>query len=282
VKPYTNKRIADESRYWGIYSSAEAVLSRRQVDIVNKLKARLAVITGGSKGIGRNVALRFAVAQDNIIIVHYDPDEKDAAETLRALRQLGVEAESYKIDVSSFEAVDSLFKDIFSKHKKIDVLVNNAGITRDSLLMRMTEDQWDTVIRVNLKSVFNCTHAVLRSMIKERQGCIVNIASVVGQIGNAGQANYSASKAGIMGFTKTVAREVAPRGVRVNAVAPGFIDTEMTAVLPDTVKESFMKQIPLGKIGRPEDVAEAAYWLCTDAASYITGQIIHVNGGMYM
>jgi 3-oxoacyl-[acyl-carrier protein] reductase len=201
---------------------------------------------------------------------------------LSALARLGVGAESYKVDVSSFGAVNSLFENILSKYKKIDVLVNNAGITRDCLLMRMTEELWDSVIEVNLKSVFNCTHAVIRSMIKERNGRIVNVASVVGQIGNPGQANYAASKAGIMGFTKTVAREVAPRGITVNAVAPGFIDTEMTAVLSDKVKESFNQQIPLGRIGTPEDVAEAAYWLCSDAASYITGQVIHVNGGMYM
>jgi len=149
-------------------------------------------------------------------------------------------------------------------------------------LMRMSEQDWDTVIQVNLKSVFNCTQAVVRAMMKERYGRIVNIASVVGQIGNAGQANYSASKAGIMGFTKTVAREVAPRGITVNAVAPGFIDTEMTAVLPEKVRESFIQQIPLGRMGKPEDVAETVYWLCSDAAGYITGQIVHVNGGMYM
>jgi 3-oxoacyl-[acyl-carrier protein] reductase len=246
------------------------------------VNSRVVVVTGGSRGIGRSVALRFAHAGDNVVIVHYDPDENHANETLSALARLGVGAESFKVDVSSFKAVNSLFEDILSKYKKVDVLVNNAGITRDCLLMRMTEELWDSVIEVNLKSVFNCTHAVVRPMIKERSGRIVNIASVVGQIGNAGQANYAASKAGIMGFTKTVAREVAPRGITVNAVAPGFIDTEMTAVLSDKVKESFNQQIPLGRIGTPEDVAETAYWLCSDAASYITGQVIHVNGGMYM
>ena len=240
------------------------------------------VITGGSRGIGRSVALRFAEDRPKIIIVHYDPDEVEANKTLDELAQQGVIAESHKIDVSSFEPVASFFKDILSKYEKIDVLVNNAGITRDALLMRMTEDEWDTVIRVNLKSVFNCTHAVVRSMIKKRGGRICNIASVVGQTGNAGQANYAASKAGIMGFTKTVAKEVAPRGVTVNAIAPGFIDTEMTSVLPEKVREIFLGQIPLGKMGKPEDVAEAAHWLCSDAASYITGQVIHVNGGLYM
>jgi 3-oxoacyl-[acyl-carrier protein] reductase len=252
------------------------------ISIVDSGNQKTVVITGGSKGIGRSVALRFAEERPRIIIAHYDPDEVEANKTLNELAQRGVTAESHKIDVSSFEPVASFFKGIFLKYEKIDVLVNNAGITRDALLMRMTEDEWDTVIRVNLKSVFNCTHAVVRSMIKQRGGRICNIASVVGQIGNAGQANYAASKAGIMGFTKTVAREVAPRGITVNAIAPGFIDTEMTSVLPEKVRKIFIGQIPLGKMGKPEDVAEAAYWLCSDAASYITGQIIHVNGGMYM
>ena len=249
---------------------------------MNNANSKVVVITGGSRGIGRSVALKFAEEKTRIIIVHYDPDEVESNNTLNALAQRGVEAESHKIDVSSFETVESFFKDILSKYNRIDVLVNNAGITKDALLMRMTENDWDSVIAVNLKSVFNCTHAVVRSMIKQRSGRIVNIASVAGQIGNAGQANYAASKAGIMGFTKTVAKEVAPRGITVNAVAPGFIDTEMTAVLSEEVREGFMRLIPLGKVGKPEDVAEATYWLCSDAASYITGQIIHVNGGMYM
>ena len=244
--------------------------------------SRVVVITGGSKGIGRSVAYRFAEEKARIVLMHYDPDDSASEETLSTLAQKGVDAESLKVDVSSYEKVAASFKDILSRFEKIDVLVNNAGITKDTLLMRMSEADWDAVINVNLKSVFNCTQAIVRSMIKKRSGKIVNIASVVGQIGNAGQANYSASKAGIMGFTKTVAREVAARGINVNAVAPGFIDTEMTAVLSEKVKESFIQQIPLGKLGKPEDVAEATYWLCSNEASYITGQVIHVSGGMYM
>jgi 3-oxoacyl-[acyl-carrier protein] reductase len=250
--------------------------------VVSNSSSRVVVITGGSRGIGRALALRFGEEKARIVIVHYDPDEDASNETLGELGQKGVKAESYKVDVSFFEAADLLFKNIISKYEKIDVLVNNAGITRDTILMRMTEEAWDTVIRVNLKGIFNCTQAVVRPMIKQRSGRIVNISSVVGQIGNAGQSNYAASKAGIMGFTKSVAREVAPRGITVNAVAPGFIDTDMTAVLPEKVRQSFMQQIPIGRIGKPEDVAEAAYWLCSDSAGYITGQVIHVNGGMYM
>ncbi len=243
---------------------------------------RVVVITGGSKGIGRAVALKFAAEGARIIIVHYDPDESASRQTLNALDKMGVEGQSYRTDVSSFEAVEGLFDEILLKFEKIDVLVNNAGITRDTLLMRMGEDAWDSVMGVNLKSVFNCTKAVIRSMVRQRGGQIVNISSVVGLIGNAGQSNYAASKAGIMGFTKSIAREVAGRGITVNAVAPGYIDTEMTAGLSDKVKETFLQQIPLGRIGKPEDVAEAVYWLCSKGASYITGQIIHVNGGLYM
>jgi 3-oxoacyl-[acyl-carrier protein] reductase len=243
---------------------------------------RVVVITGGSKGIGRAVSMRFAGEKARIVLVHYDPDEKTAEETLKTLAEQDIEAESHRVDVSSFEVVDALFKDILSRFGRVDVLVNNAGITRDTLVMRMSEDEWDMVLRVNLKSVFNCTHAVIRPMVKQRGGSIVNISSVVGLIGNAGQANYAASKAGILGLTKSVAREVAARQVRVNAVAPGFIQTEMTDVLPDQVKEGFLQQIPLRRIGTPEDVAEAVYWLCSDAAGYITGHTIHVNGGMFM
>jgi len=242
---------------------------------------RIVVITGGSKGIGRSVAFRFAQEKANIIIV-YSTDETAARQTLDVLKSSGVEAESHKVDVSSFSEVEDLFSKILDKYGRVDVLVNNAAIARDTLLVRMEEKQWDSVINVNLKSVFNCTRAVIRPMIKERRGWIVNISSVVGQIGNIGQANYSASKAGIIGFTKSVAREVASRGIRVNAVAPGFIETDMTASFPERVKEEFLRQIPLGRIGKPEEVAEVVYWLCSEASSYLTGQVIHVNGGLYM
>ncbi len=244
--------------------------------------SRVVVITGGSKGIGRAVALKFGEEKARVILVHYDPDESAVNETLNELTQLGVEGESHKVDVSSFEAVGGLFKEIISKFERIDVLVNNAGITRDTLLMRMGEDVWDSVIKVNLKSVFNCTHAVVKSMVKQRKGNIVNISSVVGAIGNFGQSNYAASKAGIIGFSKSVAREVAGRGITVNAVAPGFVETDMTAVLSEKVKTAFLEQIPLGRVGKPKDIAETVYWLCSKGASYITGQVIHVSGGMYM
>ncbi len=245
-------------------------------------KSRIVVITGGSRGIGRSVALKFAEETATIVVVHYDPDDAPADETMDLLNSMGVKAEVKRLDVSSFSDVDLFFKDVISRHETIDVLVNNAGITRDSLFMRMKETDWDAVISVNLKSVFNCTQAVIRAMSKQRKGRIVNLASVSGQMGNIGQSNYSASKAGVMGLTKTIAREVAGRGITVNAVAPGFIDTEMTAVLPEKVKQNMLLQIPAGRIGKPEEVADAVYWLCSDAASYITGQVIHVNGGMYM
>ncbi len=244
--------------------------------------ARVVVITGGSKGIGRSVALKFAGEKAKIVLVHYDQDDEAVLETSRLLSGLGAEVEGRRVDVSSREEADGLFNEVMDRHGRVDVLVNNAGITRDTLLMRMSEQDWDTVIAVNLKSVFNCTRAVIQAMIKQRGGRIVNISSVVGLIGNAGQSNYAASKAGILGFTKSVAREAAPRGITVNAVAPGFIATEMTEVLPQKVKDAFMEKIPLGRIGEPLDVAEAVYWLCSDAAAYVTGQTIHVNGGMFM
>ncbi len=243
---------------------------------------RTVVITGGSKGIGRSVAYRFAEENARIVLIHFDASDDSCNETLDQLKAKGVAAEGYKADISSFQVAEGLFRDILEKYERIDVLINNAGITRDTLLLRMSEEMWDDVLRVNLKSVFNCTKSVIRAMSQQRRGAIVNISSVVGQIGNFGQSNYAASKAGIMGFTKSIAREVAARGINVNVVAPGFIDTEMTEVIPEKAKEAFLKQIPFGKMGQPEDVAEAVYWLCTEAAGYITGQVIHVNGGLYM
>jgi len=243
---------------------------------------RTIVITGGSKGIGRAICLRFAREGERIVFVHYDPDDLAEKKTLELLDKMNVEARSQKLDVSSFRDVEEFFQRVIKDFQRVDVLVNNAGITRDAFLVRMSEEQWDQTLQVNLKSVFNCTKAVMRSMIKEKSGRIINISSVVGQIGNIGQSNYGASKAGIMGFTKTVARELASRGITVNAVAPGFINTEMTQNLPDKAKETFLSQIPLGRIGEPDEVADTVYWLASEGATYITGQVIHVSGGLYM
>jgi 3-oxoacyl-[acyl-carrier protein] reductase len=243
---------------------------------------RVVVVTGGSKGIGRAICLRFAREEAIVLFVHYDPDDIAANETLRLLESMDVRTKAEKLDVSSFRDVEGFFREVVGEFQRIDVLVNNSGITRDALLMRMSENQWDQAISVNLKGVFNCTRAVARSMIRQSSGRIINISSVAGEIGNIGQANYAASKAGIMGFTKTVARELATRGITVNAVAPGFIDTDMTKNLPEKAKEIFMSQIPMGRIGEPGEVAEVVYWLASEGASYVTGQVIHVNGGLYM
>jgi 3-oxoacyl-[acyl-carrier protein] reductase len=243
---------------------------------------RVVVVTGGSKGIGRAICLRFAGEGGRIAFVHYDPDDVAADETLKLLEHKGVEAKARKLDVSSFANVEGFFQEIVEEFQGLDVLVNNSGITRDALFLRMSEEQWDQALSVNLKGVFNCTKAAVKTMIKNRSGRVINISSVAGQIGNIGQSNYAASKAGIMGFTKSIARELATRGITVNAVAPGFINTEMTRSLPEKAKESFLSRIPMGRVGEPEEVAEVVYWLASEGASYITGQVIHVNGGLYM
>jgi len=243
---------------------------------------RVVVVTGGSTGIGRAICLRFAGEGTKIVFVHYDPDDAAADETLALLRDRGAEAKASKLDVSSFADVQGFFHQIVEEFQGIDVLVNNAGITRDTLFLRMSEDQWDQALSVNLKGAFNCTKAAVSRMVKQRSGRIVNISSVVGEIGNIGQANYAASKAGILGFTKSIARELATRGITANTVAPGFINTEMTRSLPEKTKELFMNQIPMGRMGEPEEVAEVVYWLASKGASYLTGQVIHVNGGIYM
>jgi 3-oxoacyl-[acyl-carrier protein] reductase len=243
---------------------------------------RVVVVTGGSRGIGRAICLRFAREGARIVFLHYDPDDVASDETLKLLEDQGVKAKAVKLDVASYAAVEEFFQGVAEELQGPDVLVNNSGITRDALFLRMSEEQWDQALSVNLNGVFNCTKAAVRTMIKKRSGRVINISSVVGQIGNIGQANYAASKAGIMGFTKSIARELAHRGITVNAVAPGFINTEMTRNLPEKAKDSFMSRIPMGRVGEPEEVAEVVYWLASEGASYITGQVIHVNGGLYM
>ena len=244
---------------------------------------RVAVVTGGSRGIGRAIIIELAGPEQRVVFNHYDPpDDTAAGETIEMAQNRGCEIEGVRLDVSDYQAVHAFIKKVVESYGRVDILINNAGITRDNLLSRMKEVDWDAVLSVNLKSVFNCTQAVARYMMKQRYGRIVNIASVVGAMGNAGQANYAASKAGIMGFTKSVARELASRNVTVNAVAPGFIETEMTAQLPEKAKEAFLAQIPLGRAGQPEDVAQVVKFLISEEASYITGQVIHLNGGMYM
>ena len=243
---------------------------------------RVLYITGGSRGIGRAVAYRLAEPNSTVVINHFDPEPDMAEETAAVLRDRGCQVDIQYFSVADRLAVEEHFKATREKFGRVDVLVNNAGLTRDALVLRMKEEDWDLVINVNLKGVFNCSQAAAKIMSKQRYGRIVNLASVTGVIGNVGQANYSASKAGVIGLTKTLARELAPRQVTVNAVAPGFIETDMTTNLPDKVKQYFMDMIPLGRAGQPEDVAEAIAFLASDPASYITGQVIHVGGGMYM
>ncbi len=243
---------------------------------------RIVVITGGSRGIGRAIALHMAGADTKIYFNYSGRDSTDAEETIKLIADAGGSAWAARVDVASRADVENFFNKIVEECGRVDVLVNNAGITIDGLLVRMKEEDWDRVLAINLKGAFNCMQAAAKTMMKQRAGRIINMASVVGVMGNAGQANYTASKAGLIGLTKTAARELAPRGITVNAVAPGFIDTPMTASLSEKVKEAMLAQIPLGRFGQPEDVAEVAAFLASDKASYITGQVIHVNGGMYM
>lgn len=242
------------------------------------LSGRVALVTGASRGIGRSVAETLAGA--GALVVGAARGEH-AAETVEAIRARGQRAEAVAMDVTDAASVQGVVEDVVKRHGRIDVLVNNAGITRDQLLMRMKRDDWDAVLATNLTGTFACTQAVLRPMLKQRGGRIVCVTSVVGQMGNAGQSNYAASKAGIIGFVKALAREVASRGITVNAVAPGLIDTEMTQAVGEAAREQWSAQIPLGRLGAPADVAAAVCFLASDAASYITGHVLAVNGGMY-
>ena len=245
------------------------------------LEGTTALVTGASRGIGKAIALRLAKEGANIAI-NFAGNVAAAEEVKAAIEADGGKAILVQADVSDSAAVDAMVKTVVDTFGGIDILVNNAGITRDGLLMRMKEEDWDAVLNTNLKSIFLCTKAVSKLMMKKRSGRIVNMSSVVGVNGNAGQANYSAAKAGAIGFTKSMAKELAGRGITVNAIAPGFIQTDMTAVLPEAVKESMAKSIPLGRLGAPEDIAGTVLFLVSDCASYITGQVINVDGGMVM
>jgi 3-oxoacyl-[acyl-carrier protein] reductase len=244
------------------------------------LKGKVGVVTGGSRGIGRAVTVALAREGAAVAICGRDPDSLE--KTARDLETSGAQVLAVKADVTLTADVERLIEACLERFGLISVLVNNAGITRDNLLLRMKDDEWDAVLDANLKGAFHCTRAALRPMIKQRAGRIINLTSVVGVIGNPGQANYAAAKAGIIGLTKATAREVASRGITVNAIAPGFIETDMTQALDPNLQGQMRAQIPLGRFGKPEDVAEAVVFLASDRASYITGQVIHINGGLWM
>ncbi|MBS4056875.1 MAG: 3-oxoacyl-[acyl-carrier-protein] reductase [Bacteroidales bacterium] len=245
------------------------------------LEGKVALITGGARGIGKALALRFAAEGAMVAVsdLHYD-EQMQATEN--ELMALGVKAKGYASNAASFDESEKLIEEVVKDFGRVDVLINNAGITRDNLLLRMSEQDWDAVMAVNLKSVFNLTKAVQKTMIKQKSGSIINMSSVVGVNGNAGQANYSASKAGMIGFTKSIAKELGSRNIRCNAIAPGFIETEMTHKLSDEVRQQWISTIPLRRSGKPEDVADVAVFLASSLSAYITGQVISVCGGINM
>ena len=245
-----------------------------------RLKDKVAIVTGGARGIGREIALKFAREGADIVI--WDVNLEAAGATGKEIENLGRQALCGKVDVTNFTQVEESINKTLDKFKKLDILVNNAGITKDNLLLRMAESDWDAVININLKGTFNCTKAASKVMLKQKSGKILNIASIIGIIGNFGQANYAASKAGIIALTKTTAKELSSRGICVNAVAPGFIQTDMTAKLSPAVQEQMLKNIPMGKFGKPEDVANLCLFLASSDADYITGQTIIIDGGMVM
>ena len=244
------------------------------------LSGKIALVTGAAQGIGRDIAL--ALAADGADVAICDVNLEAAQKTAADIESKGMKSLAIKANVAASADVTAMIDQVVEKFGRIDILVNNAGITRDGLILRMKDEDWDLVLSINLKGAFLCTKAALKYMTKQRGGTIINIASIVGAMGNAGQANYVASKAGLIGLTKTIAREYANRGITANAVAPGFIETAMTQALSDTVRQELAKQIPMGKLGTPEDVANAVRFLASPWASYISGQVIHVNGGMYM
>ncbi len=245
------------------------------------LKGKTAIVTGAARGIGKAIALKLASFGANIVINDI-ASSVDADETAKQLEALGCETLVYKCDVRNYDEVSEMVKATIERFGSVDILVNNAGITRDNLIMRMDEKDFDDVIAINLKGAFNCIKAVTRPMMKQRSGSIINMASVVGVMGNAGQANYCASKAGLIGLTKSTARELASRGIRANAIAPGFIESAMTDKLSDEVKQQYFKSIPLARFGKTDDIANTAAFLASDMASYITGQVINIDGGLLM
>ena len=246
-----------------------------------QLKDNVAIVTGASRGIGLAIARKLASAGADIAVVDVLAEEaEEVAAKLTA--DFGVKAKAWKTDISDFEATERMVKEVIEEFGQVTILVNNAGITKDTIILRMKEEQWDAVLAVNLKGAFNCTRHVASAMLKNRKGSIINISSVSGQMGNSGQANYSASKAGLIGMSKTVARELGGKGVRVNVIAPGFIETEMTEKIPEKYQKELKKIIPMKRLGSPEDIANATLFLASDISSYITGQVIAVNGGMYM
>jgi len=249
--------------------------------VIGMLENKVALVTGASRGIGKAVALELA-KQGAKVVVNYAGSEAKALEVVDEIKALGSEAVAIQANVAEADAVQSLVKQTIETFGSLDILINNAGITRDNLLMRMKEQEWDDVMNINLKGVFLCTKAVTRQMMKQRQGRIINISSIVGVSGNPGQANYVAAKAGVIGLTKTTAKELAARNITVNAIAPGFITTDMTDELPEEVKSEMLKQIPLSRFGEPEDVAKTVVFLASESSRYITGQTIHVDGGMVM
>ncbi|MDO8662254.1 MAG: 3-oxoacyl-[acyl-carrier-protein] reductase [Candidatus Omnitrophota bacterium] len=245
-----------------------------------RLKDKVALITGAAQGIGRDIALKFAAEGADIVVG--DINLEKASETQSEIEALGRKAMALELNVTDYAKLNESINKILDKFGKVDILVNNAGITKDNLILRMSQSEWDAVINVNLKGTFNCIKAVSRPMVKQKNGKIVSIASIIGLMGNAGQANYAASKAGIIALTKTVAKELSSRNINANAVAPGFIQTEMTAKLPEEVKAKMLEAIPLGKLGTPQDVANLCLFLASEDANYITGQVITVDGGMVM
>jgi len=244
------------------------------------LKDKIALVTGGSRGIGSSICKELAKAGATVLI-NYANSKDSALKVLEEIVEVGGKGEVVGFDVSDYSIVEEKIKYLIEKYEKIDILVNNAGITRDSLFMRMKESQWDEVFETNTKGVFNCTKNVVRMMLKNQYGKIINISSVVGEMGNPGQVNYSSTKSALIGFTKSLAKELGSKNINVNAITPGFIETEITEVLPDSIKDKYKEIIPLSRFGKPEDVAKAVLFLASDDSSYITGEVLKINGGLY-